>query len=65
MIAYWTNFAHTGTPTGPDLPAWQAFDPTAAEPFVITLAPGPNGIAPVDYATAHNCEFWASRGAEE
>lgn len=63
MIAFWTNFAHGGNPNDPDLPEWRPFLAEAADPFVLALAPGTGGIAPVDYAAEHNCEFWASYGA--
>jgi para-nitrobenzyl esterase len=26
MRSYWTNFARSGNPNGPKLPAWQSFD---------------------------------------
>jgi para-nitrobenzyl esterase len=35
MAAYWTNFAKTGDPNGPGLPAWPAF--TSADSHVLQL----------------------------
>lgn len=60
MIDYWTTFAHTGDPNQPGLPEWTPFDPASAAPVVLSLKPGPDGIAPVDYAAVHNCYFWAT-----
>ncbi|MCX4681159.1 carboxylesterase family protein [Streptomyces sp. NBC_01433] len=55
MVDYWTAFAHTGNPNSPGAPAWPAF--TRAR-TVISLAPGPDGIRPADYAAHHHCDFW-------
>lgn len=64
MIDYWTNFAADGDPNGRDLPAWPRFDPEQGEdgaPYTQSLAPGPDGIGPVDLAVDHHCGFWARR----
>jgi para-nitrobenzyl esterase len=37
FMSYWTNFAKTGDPNGPNLPTWPAF--TTAKPQVMNLAP--------------------------
>jgi para-nitrobenzyl esterase len=60
MIRYWTNFARTGDPNGADLPPWRPFDPAQSVPQVQSLAPGPDGIRPVDYAAEHKLDFWSS-----
>ena len=60
MIRYWANFARTGDPNGHDLPPWHAFDDAQPVPHVQSLAPGPAGITPVDYAAEHQLDFWSS-----
>ncbi|RZS44886.1 para-nitrobenzyl esterase [Herbihabitans rhizosphaerae] len=52
MIASWTAFAHTGDP------GWPRVHPD--KPYTQSLAPGPGGIGPVDFATSHQCGFWSS-----
>lgn len=58
MIGYWTNFARTGNPNGPGLLEWPPFESSADPPAVLSLAPGENGIRPVDLGAAHQCAFW-------
>ena len=53
MIRYWTRFAHTGNPNARDQPYWPRY--RAAGP-VLSLAAG--RIAPVGFATEHQCTFW-------
>ncbi|QCX81914.1 Para-nitrobenzyl esterase [Streptomyces sp. YIM 121038] len=55
MTGYWTRFATTGDPNSPDAPAWPG---SASGPTVLSLAPGPDGIRPVDATRAHHCAFW-------
>lgn len=58
MIDYWTQFAHTGHPDTPG--AWPSFD--AGNPYVQSLATGPDGIGQVDAAAEHQCGLWAELG---
>ena len=60
MIRYWANFARSGDPNGAGLPAWRPFDYAESVPHVQSLAPGIDGIKPVDYATEHKLDFWSS-----
>lgn len=52
MIRYWTGFARTGAPAADGLPPWPRGQ-------VQSLAPGPDGIRPVDFAAEHRLDFWA------
>jgi para-nitrobenzyl esterase len=54
MIGYWTRFAATGDPNGPDLPRWSRFRRSAVQ----ALAPG--AIHPVNLDGEHHCGFWAT-----
>jgi para-nitrobenzyl esterase len=54
MIRIWTDFARTGRAE------WKPTTPTA--PNVQSLASGPDGIHPVDFAKNHRYDFWKSLG---
>ncbi|MEV0799705.1 carboxylesterase family protein [Kribbella sp. NPDC050281] len=58
MIDYWTAFARTGNPNGPDRPHWS---PTTSRTVTgLSLAPtDQTGIRPVNLSTEHHCGFWA------
>jgi para-nitrobenzyl esterase len=59
LIQVWATFASTGGPNGPALPPWPPFNPAQPVPHVQSLAPGRDGIGPVDYAAEHNLAFWS------
>jgi para-nitrobenzyl esterase len=52
MIEIWTDFARTGRA------AWKPATP--ATPNTQSLASGPDGIHPVDFARQHQYDFWKS-----
>ncbi|MGP3689972.1 carboxylesterase/lipase family protein [Streptomyces sp. IBSNAI002] len=56
MTDYWTAFARTGAPGSPGVPPWPRFRPQT--PSVLSLAPGPSGIGPIDARTEHHCALW-------
>jgi para-nitrobenzyl esterase len=58
MIAYWTQFAHTSNPNGGIAPYWPRYRPGRR---ILSLAAGPGGIAPTDFAADHHCSFWHER----
>jgi para-nitrobenzyl esterase len=53
MVAYWSQFAHTGHPSAPGLAAWP---PYHSPHDVMRLQPGHVGT--FDAARAHQCRFW-------
>ncbi|MFI6981029.1 carboxylesterase/lipase family protein [Embleya sp. NPDC050154] len=63
MSDYWAAFATGGSPNGPGLPYWPRFDDAhhpSTPPRTQSLAP--DRIAPVDYASIHNLDFWNANG---
>ncbi|WP_410792605.1 carboxylesterase/lipase family protein [Kribbella sp. C-35] len=58
MIDYWTAFARTGNPNGPDRPHWS---PTGAQTVNgLSLAPtDQGGIQRVNLSAEHQCGFWS------
>ncbi|MFF0342437.1 carboxylesterase/lipase family protein [Kribbella sp. NPDC004875] len=62
MIDYWTAFARTGDPNGPDRPHWSPTGVRAVNG--LSLAPtDQNGIQPVNLTAEHQCGLWTALGA--
>ncbi|QNE17829.1 carboxylesterase family protein [Kribbella qitaiheensis] len=58
MLDYWTAFARTGNPNGPDRPQWAPASKHAITG--LSLAPAEQGgIKKVALQTEHHCDFWA------
>lgn len=54
IIGYWSAFARTGNPNGPERPHWPEF---GSSDTVLGLSA--DGIAPAPFAEDHRCGFWA------
>ena len=57
MKRYWTNVAKRGLPSSPGTPFWPLFN-NLTQPME-SLAPSTPQIE-TDFATTHNCAFWAA-----
>jgi len=53
MVAYWSNFVHTGLPAGAGLPEWKPFDRSRQ---ALKLKPGAVGM--FDASSTHQCPMW-------
>jgi para-nitrobenzyl esterase len=58
LVAEWTGFARTGTPTVPGAPRWTRYTPRS--PLVMSLVPaGDSALTPAStMEMQHNCGFW-------
>ena len=57
MQGYWTRFAATGDPNGPNAPSWPRYD-TATDPYLQLGTPVEAGAG----VRTRQCDFWASLG---
>jgi para-nitrobenzyl esterase len=60
MKGYWTNFAKHGFPSSFGSPFWPRFN-SLTQKMQSLLPPTPQ--TETDFATAHNCAFWAALAA--
>lgn len=55
MLRYWSRFAWSGDPNGPQTPTWQQYRSGAT---VQSLGAGEAGVRPIDFAAEHDLTFW-------
>ncbi len=60
MQGYWTNFAKRGFPSSFGGPFWRPFK-NVTQPMQSLIPPAPQ--TETDFATTHNCAFWAALAA--
>jgi para-nitrobenzyl esterase len=55
MVGYWTRFAESGNPNGPELPFWPHFH---RDRQVMQSLVAPTPTTETNFATVHQCDFW-------
>jgi para-nitrobenzyl esterase len=66
MSRYWTNFAKTGDPNGPGLPAWPAFTEAEQRVMVFDAEPGARPVPNLKMLEAMDAHFaWQREGAAQ
>jgi para-nitrobenzyl esterase len=66
MSRYWTNFAKTGDPNGPGLPAWPAFSETGQQVMVFDAKPGARPVPNLKMLEAMDAYFaWRRANAAQ
>jgi para-nitrobenzyl esterase len=64
MAAYWVNFAKSGDPNGPGLPAWPAFEEKAAKTMTFDESPGAKPLANLEKLQAFDAYYAWRRQAK-
>ena len=60
MIGYWTRFAETGSPKGPDAPEWPRYTDTQRDYQRLKLIT-PQTMTNAAYRASHRCDFWRNQ----
>jgi len=63
ISSYWVNFARTGNPNGPGLPAWKAYDRSARPAMILGYSPRMESLPNQDKLEAFDA-YYAWRRAE-
>jgi len=64
MSSYWVNFAKTGDPNGPGLPAWPAFTGSEMKAMVFDDQPGARPLPNLEKLKAIDSYFTWRRAQE-
>jgi para-nitrobenzyl esterase len=57
LVGYWTRFADTGNPNGPQLQQWPRFT-TGSQLILRENIPASNVVTAAQHRQEHKCDFW-------